>query len=63
MDELTPAQKAKDLGLKSLKQVSELSNTPLSTLHDWAKTRPKLFEVILLGCLKQTERPHSHVTR
>ena len=51
---MTPAQQAKDLGLKSLKQVSELSDTPLSTLHDWARTRPKLFHVILLGCLKQT---------
>jgi hypothetical protein len=46
----TPSKKAKELGLKSLTQVSELTGQSLQTLTNWFNDKPELFEVVLLGC-------------
>jgi len=47
---LTPSKKAKELGLKSLTQMSELTGQSLQTLTNWFNDKPELFEVVLLGC-------------
>jgi len=47
---MTPSQQAKQVGLKSLAQVSEMSTIPVSTLRDWHTNYPERFEFILLAC-------------
>lgn len=47
---MTPSKQAKELGLKSLTQVSELTGKSLQTLTNWFNEQPELFEVVLLGC-------------
>jgi hypothetical protein len=47
---MTASKKAKELGLKSLTQVSELTGQSLQTLTNWFNDKPELFEVVLLGC-------------
>ncbi len=47
---MTASKKAKELGLKNLKQVSELTGQSLQTLTNWFNDKPELFEVVLLGC-------------
>lgn len=42
---MTPSQRAKELGCKSLAQVIKLSEVPESTLHDWFKHYPKRFDM------------------
>ena len=46
----TASKQAKELGLKSLTQVSELTGQSLQTLTNWFNDKPELFEVVLLGC-------------
>lgn len=48
---MTPAQQAKAAGLKSLLEVSELTGVSIQTLSNWAKNKPKLFSVVLAGCV------------
>ena len=45
---MTPSQKAKELGLKSLKQAIDLG-WPRSTLNDMHKNKPERFEIVILG--------------
>lgn len=47
---VTASKQAKELGLKSLKQVSEMINKSPQTLINWYKNEPEHFEVVLLGC-------------
>jgi hypothetical protein len=47
---VTPSQQAKQEGLKSLSQVSEMTGVSLQTLTNWAKNKPDLFKVVLAGC-------------
>ena len=47
---MTASKQAKELGLKSLTQVSELTGQSLQTLTNWFHDKPELFEVVLLGC-------------
>lgn len=44
---MTPANKVKAAGLKSLSQMSRLCCVPVSTLEKWHKTRPDRFEALL----------------
>ena len=46
---MTASQLAKRMGLKSLTEVSEHTDTSLQTLINWSKHKPKLFNVVLLG--------------
>lgn len=41
---------AKDNGLSGLKEVSRMTGTGYSTLHQWATTRPDLLHYLILGC-------------
>ena len=47
----TPSKQAKELGLNSLTQVSELTGQSTQTLSNWCNDKPDLFEVVLLGCI------------
>jgi len=46
---MTASQLAKRMGIKSLTEVSEQTDTSLQTLINWSKHKPKLFNVVLLG--------------
>lgn len=48
---MTPSQQAKAAGLKSLTQVMNITGVSLQTLTNWHRDKPKLFKVVLLGCL------------
>jgi len=48
---MSASKKAKELGLKNLAQVQELSGQSQQNLDNWLKKKPLLFEVVLLGCL------------
>lgn len=41
---MTPSQRAKELGCRSLAQVIKISEVPERTLHDYFKSKPKLFD-------------------
>ena len=45
---MTASKRAKELGLKSLKQAIDLG-WPRSTLNDMHKNRPDRFEIVILG--------------
>ena len=47
---MTPSQQAKQAGLKSLAQVSELTGVRFQTLNNWAKNKPELFNIVIIGC-------------
>lgn len=53
---MTPSVKAKQLGCKSLRQVSEESGTSEQTLCNWFRNKPKLFEVACIGVKTKLER-------
>jgi len=48
---MTASEKAKELGLDSLLQVSELTGVSTQTLNNWHNSKPELFMIVLLGCL------------
>ncbi|MGB1292276.1 MAG: hypothetical protein ACPG5Z_09070 [Pseudoalteromonas sp.] len=52
---MTPSKQAKELGLKSLTQVSQLTGQSLQTLSNWFYDKPELFEVVLLGCIEKAK--------
>jgi len=52
---MTPSQKAKSMGFKSLKEVSEICNKSCATLGNWHKYNPIAFHIMLLGCLAMKE--------
>jgi len=56
MNKFTPSKQAKELGLKSLTQVSELTGQSLQTLTNWFNDKPELFEVVLLGCKSKVKQ-------
>ena len=47
----TAAKAAKAAGLKSLAEVSEITGIGRETLRVWHRDRPRLFDVILAGCV------------
>jgi len=53
--DMTASKKAKELGLKSLTQVSGLTKQSPQTLINWFNDKPELFEVVLLGCKAKLE--------
>jgi hypothetical protein len=44
---MKPHEKCKKAGLSGLKELSEISKMPQSTLIKWSETRPFVFEAIL----------------
>jgi hypothetical protein len=51
MSKMTPSQQAKAAGLKSLKQVTEITGVSGNTLDNWSKHKPELFKTVLAGCM------------
>jgi hypothetical protein len=51
MSKMTPSQQAKAAGLKSLKQVTEITGVSGNTLDNWHKHKPELFKTVLAGCM------------
>jgi hypothetical protein len=49
----SPSILCKQHGLKSFSQVSELTGIDLSTLKRWHKDKEKLFDIVILGCVKK----------
>lgn len=47
---MTPAEQAKEAGLKDLSQVSRMTKQSRQTLYNWHKNKPELFKIILIGC-------------
>ena len=53
VEQMTPSQQAKSMGLKSLTQVSQLTGVSLNTLTNWHRHKPRLFGVVLAGCIAE----------
>jgi hypothetical protein len=53
----TPAEQAKAEGLRSLSEVANMTGQSLQTLGNWAKNKPALFRIVLLGC-KAAQTPN-----
>lgn len=50
---MTPAKQAKQRGLKSLAQVTQLTGVSKETLGNWSKHKPQLFDIVLTGCIEK----------
>lgn len=46
---MSASQLAKQLGCKSLKQITDKTGTSLQTLTNWHKNKPDLFYVVCVG--------------
>ncbi len=46
---MTAAKMVKQYGLKSMKEFSQLSAVPISTLNNWYGVKQQQFKVLLLG--------------
>ena len=55
----TPSKQAKEAGLKSLSQVSEITGVSLQTLDNWSRDKPELFRIVLLGCKAEILDKHT----
>jgi len=49
---MTASQQAKAAGLPSLLEVSRMTGVSFQTLNNWYKNKPKLFAVVIAGCVK-----------
>jgi len=52
---MSASTEAKSAGLRSLAQVSKLTGISAETLNNWYLNRPKLFTVVIAGCLYLTK--------
>lgn len=52
---MTASKKAKELGLKSLAQITGLTGVSTQTLDNWFKNKPRLFEIVCLGVKAKLE--------
>ena len=51
MDGMTASEQAKEAGLKSLVELSELVRKPCQTLRNWHRDSPELFVVVVAGAV------------
>lgn len=58
---MTPSQTAKQLGCKSLAQVSRETKTPIRTLRDWFTSRPLVFRALCE--YTKTRHPSQHFAK
>lgn len=47
---MSASEVAKNAGLNSLKQVSEMMGESTQTLNNWYNNKPKLFDAVILYC-------------
>ena len=57
---MTPSQQAKAAGLKSIKEVSDITGRSAQTLYNWHKHYPSLFAAVLIGCKSIKDEGESH---
>lgn len=50
---MSASKQAKEAGLTSLAHVSQMTGTSVQTLTNWHHNKPKLFKIVLTGCLNQ----------
>ena len=53
---MSASKKAKQGGLVSLKEMAEILKAPKTTLNDWEKTKPIIFEALVIGALELKKR-------
>lgn len=46
---MTPSKQAKQAGLTSLAELSEISHVPVRTLQDWFNNYPQRFTFVCMG--------------
>lgn len=46
---MTPSEQCKAAGLKSLAELSRISEVSIQTLINWHRDKPKLFAVVVAG--------------
>lgn len=46
---MRPSDRCKQVGLKSLNELAELTGESVQTLNNWSKNKPQLFRIVLLG--------------
>ncbi len=46
---MTPSKQAKQAGLNSLAELSEISHVPVRTLQDWFNNYPQRFNFVCIG--------------
>jgi len=55
INNITPSKAAKGYGLKTLTEITNITGTPVRTLWDWHREKPKLFKAVCLGCIAMKE--------
>lgn len=58
---MTASEKCKAAGLKSLAELGEITGVAISTLNDWFRTKPKLFETVVIGAAELKHRKTSYL--
>ena len=53
---MSASKKAKQGGLASLKEMAEVLHAPVTTLNDWEKTKPIIFDALVIGSLELKKR-------
>jgi hypothetical protein len=53
---MSASKKAMQGGLASLKEMAEILKAPKTTLNDWEKTKPIIFEALVIGALALKKR-------
>lgn len=51
---MTPSQRAKELGCKSLAQVVKVTEQSEQTLINWFRSRPKVFDACCMYAAKES---------
>jgi hypothetical protein len=49
---MSASKQVREAGLKSIAQVAELTGEDVTKLARWARDRPRLFKIIIGGCLQ-----------
>ncbi len=50
---MKPSEKCKSVGLKSLNELSEITDRPVQTLIRWHEDDPVFFEILLRGAVSK----------
>lgn len=58
---MTPSQQAKEVGLKNLLQVQQITGVSAQTLTNWHRDKHELFKIVLLGCLTSIKKTENNL--
>ncbi len=48
---MKPSEECKEAGLKSLAELSDMTEVSVQTLNNWFKDKPALFDIVLVGAV------------